>query len=162
MTEREEITIPAVETVADQEATKYSKILVGIDGSACSLHAARHAVYLAAELGAELFALNAINVERAFHAGIHFGEAVAELEGLGKKALRDVKDIAAEKGVRCEEMPVRGRPHKALIEASEDVGVDLIIVGSTGMTSVERVLLGSESEKVVHYAKCPVLVVREL
>src|SRR4051812_41364253 len=113
MTEREEFTIPAVEPVADQEATKYSKILVGIDGSACSLHAARHAVYLAAELGAELFALNAINVERAFHAGIHYGEAVAELEGLGKKALRAVKDIAAEKGVRCDEILIRNRPHKA-------------------------------------------------
>lgn len=161
MTQREDSGIPAAETVTDQDATWYSRILVGIDGSNCSLHAARHAAYLAAVLGAELFVLHAINVDRAFHAGIHFGEAVTELERSGKEALRAVKDIAAEKGVRCEEILVRARPHKAIIKASEDVGADLIIVGSTGMTSVQRVLLGSESEKVVRYARHPVLVVRE-
>jgi nucleotide-binding universal stress UspA family protein len=37
----------------------------------------------------------------------------------------------------------------------------LVILGSTGATSVERVLLGSEAEKVLHYAKTPVLLVRD-
>jgi nucleotide-binding universal stress UspA family protein len=152
---------PVPEATAEREAPRYSSILLGTDGSACSPRAARHPVYLAEGLGAGLFALSAVDVANAFHVGIHFGEAVAELERSGKEALRAVAEIAAEKGVRCEEMLVRGRPHAAIIRAAEEVGADLVIVGSTGATSVERVLLGSESAKVLHYAKTPVLVVRD-
>jgi nucleotide-binding universal stress UspA family protein len=152
---------PLPETTTETEVPRYSRILLGTDGSACSLRAARHAVYLAKSLGAELFALNAVDVANAFHVGIHFGDATAELERLGREALRVVGEIAAQKGVRCEEMLVRGHPHAAIILAAEEVGADLVIVGSTGSTSVERVLLGSEAAKVLHYAKTPVLVVRD-
>jgi nucleotide-binding universal stress UspA family protein len=159
MTQREETFAP--EAAGTDEATKYSRILVGTDGSACSRQAARHATYLAKILGAELYALNAIDVERTFHIGVHFGEAIEELERLGREALQEVNEIAAEKGIRCVEMLVRGRPHKAIIEAAEEIGADLIVVGSVGMTSVEMVLLGSESQKVLYYSKLPVLLVRE-
>lgn len=38
--------------------------------------------------------------------------------------------------------------------------MDCIVVGSIGTGAFERVMLGSESEKVVRFAKCPVLLVR--
>jgi nucleotide-binding universal stress UspA family protein len=149
-------------TVEAWKGTGYSKILLGTDGSKCSERAARHAVYLAESLGAKLFALNAVNVDRAFRTtGIHFSEALEELERAGRAALGSVKEIAEARGIKCEEMMVRGRPHKAIINASEEVEADLIIVGSVGMSSVERVLLGSESEKVLHHSRRPVLLVRD-
>jgi nucleotide-binding universal stress UspA family protein len=57
----------------------YQKILVGTDGSACSLRAGEYAVYLAGRLGADLIALNVVNIDWAYHAGVHYGEAVTEL-----------------------------------------------------------------------------------
>ena len=69
--------------------------------------------------------------------------------------------MAEKRGVRCKERVVSGRPHDAIIAASEQIGADLVVVGSTGMTSVERVLIGSESEKVLRYCKRPVLLVRD-
>lgn len=149
------------ESAIPPEAPQYRRILIGTDGSACSARAASHAIYLARSLGAKLYALYAVNVERAFHAGIHFGEAVADLEEFGKKALGAVTAEAAEKGVECEEILLRGRPHRTIIQTSKEIEADLVIVGSTGMSALERTLLGSESERILHHSKRPVLVIHE-
>jgi nucleotide-binding universal stress UspA family protein len=53
-----------------------------------------------------------------------------------------------------------GKPAVEILEVATDVGADLIFIGSHGKTGVERLLLGSVSERVVREAKCPVLVVR--
>lgn len=53
-----------------------------------------------------------------------------------------------------------GKAATEILDLAEDVGADLIFVGSHGKTGVERVLLGSISEKIVREAKCPVMVAR--
>jgi len=53
-----------------------------------------------------------------------------------------------------------GRPEYALVETSELDGVDLVVVGSRGLSGVARVLLGSVSEYVAIHAHCSVLVAR--
>lgn len=153
---------PREDAVENQEPIGYSRILLGTDGSRCSERAARHAVYLAEKLGAELVALNAVDVDLAFRTtGIHFGEAVAELEKAGREALAVVGKIAEEKGIGCEQILLRGKPHEAIVETSDEIGADLVIVGSTGMSSLERALVGSHSEKVLRCSKRPVLLVRD-
>ena len=139
----------------------YRRILVGTDGSGCSVQAAAHAVYLARELGARLYVVYSVNVELAFHAGIHFGEAVGELERAGAEATAAIRTMAEAAGVGCEEILTNGKPHRAIVRVSEEVDADLVVVGSTGMTSLERALIGSESEALVRYSKRPVLVVHE-
>ena len=140
----------------------YRRILVGTDGSDCSARAASHAVYLARSLGARLYAVNSVNAERAFHAGIHFGEALTDLEKSGREATAAVKGMAEAAGVECEEILAGGRPHRAIIRVSDEVDADLVVVGSTGMTSLERALIGSESEALMRYSKRPILIVHEL
>jgi len=53
-----------------------------------------------------------------------------------------------------------GKPAEELLDLARDVGADLIIVGSNGHSGVERLVLGSVSEKVVREAKCTVEVAR--
>jgi nucleotide-binding universal stress UspA family protein len=53
-----------------------------------------------------------------------------------------------------------GKPAEELLALARDVGADLIIVGSQGLTGVERLVLGSVSEKIVREAKCTVEVAR--
>jgi len=53
-----------------------------------------------------------------------------------------------------------GKPAEELLALARDVGADLIIVGSKGLTGVERFVLGSVSERVVREAKCTVEVAR--
>jgi len=54
-----------------------------------------------------------------------------------------------------------GKPVDEILELCREVGADLAFVGSHGATGLERLLLGSVSERVVREALCPVMVVRE-
>jgi nucleotide-binding universal stress UspA family protein len=53
-----------------------------------------------------------------------------------------------------------GKPAEELLDVARSVGADLILVGSKGLTGVERLVLGSVSERVVREAKCTVEVAR--
>ncbi len=53
-----------------------------------------------------------------------------------------------------------GRPATQILDVAEEVGADLIFIGSHGKTGVQRFVLGSVSERVVREARCPVMVVR--
>jgi nucleotide-binding universal stress UspA family protein len=53
-----------------------------------------------------------------------------------------------------------GRPAQEILDLCREVGADLVFVGSHGMTGLERLILGSVSERVVREAHCPVMVVR--
>jgi nucleotide-binding universal stress UspA family protein len=54
-----------------------------------------------------------------------------------------------------------GSPESRIVETAEEIKADIIIVGSHGYNSWERLLLGSVSDSVVHHAPCSVLVVRK-
>ncbi len=53
-----------------------------------------------------------------------------------------------------------GSPESRIVETAEEIQADIIIVGSHGYNRLERLLLGSVSDSVVHHAPCSVLVVR--
>lgn len=53
-----------------------------------------------------------------------------------------------------------GSPDGRIVETAEEMGADLIVIGSHGYKQWERLLLGSVSDSVVHHAPCSVLVVR--
>lgn len=54
----------------------------------------------------------------------------------------------------------RGPVGERIVQIAEDVGADLIVVGSTGRSQIGRMLLGSVSDHVATHARCSVLVVR--
>lgn len=142
------------------EPLKYSKILVPTDGSKGAAYAGRHAVYLAKGLGAEVLVLNVIDADLAFHSGLHYADEVTELEAYGVKATASIKTLCDEAGVRAREIIARGSPAPTILKVAGDEHVDCIVIGTVGMSAVERVLLGSVSSKVSHHATCPVLLVR--
>jgi nucleotide-binding universal stress UspA family protein len=47
-----------------------------------------------------------------------------------------------------------------IVGLAEELGADLIVIGSRGLGGMKRLLMGSVSESVVRHAHCPVLVVR--
>ena len=57
-------------------------------------------------------------------------------------------------------VPRTSNPSIALVDYSEKNNVDLIIVGTRGITGFKKMLLGSVASGVVTYAHCPVLVIR--
>ncbi|MCO6510779.1 MAG: universal stress protein [Aridibacter famidurans] len=81
-------------------------------------------------------------------------EAVLEETG------RIIGESLGDSGVTVETEILIGSPESRIVEKAEEIGADLIVVGSHGYNRWERLLLGSVSDSVVHHAPCSVLVVR--
>ncbi len=143
----------------------FSVIVVGTDGS----ETAAKAVAVAIEM-AEVHR-SRVHVVTAYEAVLPAlspdeREALGELAWMaspGERAERlaaDAAERAAAAGTEVETHVRAGDPAQALIEVAEAEGADLIVVGSKGLSSPTRFLLGSVPSKVVHHAPCHVLVVR--
>ena len=69
---------------------------------------------------------------------------------------RDLDDVEYSVRVR----PYEGPPGMAIKEIVEEMGADLVVVGTHGRRGIGRVLLGSGAEDVIRQAPVPVLVIR--
>ena len=58
------------------------------------------------------------------------------------------------------QLMVEGAPAEQILKYADEAGVDLIAMGSHGLSGVLSLLMGSVSRKVLDHAKCPVLIVR--
>lgn len=143
------------------EELKYTKILVPTDGSDYSCLAAEHAAYLARSLGAKIYILNVVNVDLAFRSGIHYAAGMTELQQSGNEATARIRQICEKQGVECEELILKGQPADTIVNVAGEICASCIVIGSLGMSAIERVLIGSVSEKVMRHARCPVLLVRQ-
>ncbi len=76
-------------------------------------------------------------------------------------ALETLKEAVDKLGVSGAELEVRlGDPGQIACDRAEELGAELIVVGSHGRTGLTRMLLGSVAERVVRLAHCQVLVVK--
>ena len=94
-------------------------------------------------------------------AGVLAGTAIVrELEEDGKAILAKGDQIVKSQGVPVETRLKQGVPAEELLRAAADEKVDLVVLGSRGLSQVRAFFLGSVSDKVSHHAKCPTLIVR--
>ena len=70
-------------------------------------------------------------------------------------ALRDECGV----DVKITTMVKEGSPARVILETIEEEDIDLVVIGSSGKTGIDKFLMGSVAEKVVKSAKCSVLVV---
>jgi len=77
----------------------------------------------------------------------------------GKKVIKEAVKEFTLAGLRCETELLEGPKAEAIIKVAETRNADLIVLGARGMSSLEGLLLGSVSQKVIHHASCPVFVV---
>jgi nucleotide-binding universal stress UspA family protein len=131
------------------------KILLATDGSEDAQLAARAAANLSDKTGAELHVI---------HAWQYVPHPVLDLEHYEEEAGRLLKgqtELAAGVGARVAEAHLTmAPPVDAILDLSEEIGADLVVVGSQGHGPIGRLLVGSVSEGVVHHATRPVLVLR--
>ena len=75
--------------------------------------------------------------------------------------LADAAAVLGETGGPVERLASEGDRAREIVRIAEDRDVDLVVVGARGLGTLERLLLGSVSEAVLHHAGRPVLIVRE-
>ncbi len=136
----------------------YSKILVPIDGSACSDHAVVHAAKLAKTLGSRVTLLLALDAFALARDGfVTFAEFHRELRANGEREVERAKEMMRAEGVEAEGVVEEGAPLEEIVRASTEF--DLVVMGSHGRGFVKRMLVGSVTQAVLHHVKRPVLVV---
>jgi nucleotide-binding universal stress UspA family protein len=74
--------------------------------------------------------------------------------------MEGVKSLLNDKGIDAEVVILEGSPADVIVDYARDIGMDLVVVGSTGKQATERTVLGSVSSRVAANAPCSVLVVR--
>ena len=137
----------------------YDRILLPSDAGDASGRAVDQAVGLARETGAELHLL--FVVEEVPHAPEMVEQSVEEqLRSVGEDVLAGVRDRADRAGLSVESTVREGVPHVAIVDYADEVGVDVIVMGTHGRSGLNRYLLGSVTERVVRTADVPVLTVR--
>ena len=143
------------------------KILVPTDFSTHSDRAADVAIELAAKFGAKVTLLHVVPLSDYANYAAHLAPGSAEFEHL-QRTLHNAatKSIAAEVArlsatTKVDADTVDGPPPAEICAYAKEHGVDLIVIGSHGLTGFKHLLLGSVAERVVHHSGVPVLVVRE-
>lgn len=140
-----------------------TKILVATDGSAGSVKAARRAAGMAHAFGAELHVVHVMPVTQPYH----LVGADAEGPSMYEEDLQWAQELldgqvrlVEEEGAKVTKAYLRtGEPDAEVVLLGEDIGVDMIVVGSRGMSRLRRPI-GSVSSSIATHAHCPVLIVR--
>jgi len=130
-------------------------ILLATDGSGDARMAARAAANLSEKARAELHILHAWQIVP--HPVIDPGDYEEEARRTLEEETRLVSDAG---GIVGKAHLVMGTPVDAILDLGEELGADLIVVGSRGHGALGRLVLGSVSEGVVHHSTHPVLVLR--
>ncbi|WP_114313235.1 universal stress protein [Thermus caldifontis] len=141
----------------------YKSILMPTDGSPCSLQALEHGLSLAKVLGAKVHFLYVLeNPAQAIWIApesVPYGlELLEDLKKAGEEAIAKALNLAQEKGVEATGEVKEGVPVPTIVEAAK--GFDLLVMGTHGRTGLDKLLLGSVTEGVLHRVGIPVLVVR--
>lgn len=74
--------------------------------------------------------------------------------------LKQASDRLTGAGISNETRIETGNPREVICHVASAIQPNLLVIGSRGLGNLERLMLGSVSDYVVHHAPCPVLVVR--
>lgn len=142
----------------------YKHLLLPTDGSELSMRAVDAGIGLARALGAKI---HAVHVMAPFLALTYFTEMVQIPETTyteqaianAKAFLGEVRRRADAAGVPCtDEFLFDAQPAGAIVDRAGKHGCDLIVMGSHGRGGFDRLLLGSQTYKVIQQGHVPVLV----
>lgn len=142
-------------------------VLVATDLSAASLPAVEAGAAAATRSGAKLVVMSVLEwrgVELAAWTGM-FGAlpvipSEETQEQLRDAARRIIEQAISTAGASGEVLLADGSAPGEIVRASEELGAELLVVGTHGRTGLERLALGSVAERVIRSATCSVLAVR--
>jgi nucleotide-binding universal stress UspA family protein len=149
---------------------KLGSVLVAMDGSEDSFQAVRFLQSLPLPRQTKVRLLSVVErlrypttAPQAVHGQLvrMLKELEAERRGELDKVLERAAAQLDDKITRVTRYTPTGDPAEEIVATANDFDTDLVVVGARGLGGMARVLLGSVSEKVLHHARCPVLIVKQ-
>lgn len=145
----------------------YSKILIATDGSASAELALDTAVRLAQEQHSKLQIIHVVDTTLAY-AGLEYEtywpDIEKEIRQTGQRILNKAGEKAALGRVDYETRLLEvsdGRVAAKILEEAERWAADLLIIGAHGRGFIDRLLLGSVSDKIIRKGSLPILLIKD-
>jgi nucleotide-binding universal stress UspA family protein len=168
-TEAKQVINEKNDLIHDQQPT-VKKILMAIDKSGYKDKITVYAVMLAKVLGADLTAIHVLDKSSlGFVGGLlsyyRGGKIEVYVDALKKQAeelLAEAEVLGKKEGVRMNVEVLMHSPSIAegIIDYAKRNDMELIVVGTKGLTGVEKFLIGSVASNVIAHAHCPVMAIR--
>jgi nucleotide-binding universal stress UspA family protein len=141
------------------------RILVPTDFSEYAYYAAEVAASIAKKTGARVFLLHAIDMP-SYSRNDSFSEVPDTMEGifLLKRAKQEFEKLINQpffEGVEVAEVMQWENVYDTITEKAKEFEIDLIVMGSRGSSGAQEFLVGSNTEKIIRTAYCPVLTIKE-
>ena len=147
------------------------KILVPTDFSKSAQTAVDVARDIARKSNAQLILLhvvegaagNSFNVEGQIDTSDHWEDRIFTMKLIekGKKQLEKATEDMADSGVRVKTELRMGSPFHGMRTIIQEHNVDLVVMGTSGNTRTDEMIIGTNTEKVVRQSRCPVLTVQK-
>lgn len=137
----------------------YKLIALAADGSENSMRAARQALEVAKHAGAKVEILLVADFTKARNEVLH-SQSKEALEYERRQKIRSIEELFLNEKVEYDVKILHGEPGPTIVEYVNEHDFDLIILGSRGLNSLQEMVLGSVSHKVVKRAKAPVMIVK--
>ena len=154
--------VPVLTVHKDTDETDIKKILVPVDFSEYSKIAVKQAIALSREFKASLQFLHVVQLEDhpEFYT-VSFDPILEENPDLEMHIAKNLIKLTGISEKEATYVVKEGKVHKEIKTYAEENHVDLIVMATHGMSDLEHFLVGSNSERVVRIAPCPVLTVRK-
>lgn len=147
-----------------------SKILVPTDGSKTAQKAAGYAIGLAKKLNASVIILSVIDKRSltsqtvpAAATSVHITEPVEDyLREAAEVYIGKIKKLCDKNGVQSKSLITTGHPVEEIVKEAERSRASLIVMGSSGKSALEAMVIGSVTYGVIHKdTKLPLLLVKK-
>lgn len=135
-----------------EEQIRGRNLLLATDGKPHSLKAIRYAIEMAKLTSSKLFVVYVVSPRNE--------SEKSDLIREGMSKLQEIKNLAQDNGLEVTTLLEGGSPYQTILATAERTKVGAIIVGTSGKTALDRVLIGSVSEYVVRNSGCTVIVVK--
>jgi nucleotide-binding universal stress UspA family protein len=144
----------------------YRRILVPVDGSATSKLGLRHALGLAKDQHARIRVVNVLDdlalAPMLDGYPVDITMLIDSMKASGDKALDEAIGLAQKAGVKAERAMVEGRGHlvsDTILADAKKFRADVIVMGTHGRRGLNRLLMGSDAERVLRESHVPVLLI---
>jgi nucleotide-binding universal stress UspA family protein len=138
-------------------------VVVGVDGSEQSRHAARVGTDIARKNGAVLHLVTIVRPPEGWWGIVGSPPTPSAMSKSLTEAQREILDsvvadldLSDMKVIQIEDV---GDPARLLLDYAHKVSADVVVIGRRGAGLLERIMLGSVANRLVHDADCPVLLV---
>ena len=144
----------------------FKRVLVAVDGSSTSTAALTHALEVVKAFHADLIVVTVYDAAPIVGAGFDYGymqtQYIEAAKAQAEKTIKDARELVEHSGTKAETRIIEShRTWSGIIDTAIASKVDLIVMGSHGLSGLDKLVMGSVTQRVLQHTNLPVMVVRD-